>query len=158
MTKFDFIAQYDIKKLEHKCISCISAIWTKHKARQIRQVRKTAVYLWWCLTDFLAKRKQEVHSDNFQALPVIQFFSCGSNDLNFHDWWENIIWIWSENSLWMLPITAALRNTWQMSGQWSYSLHLQYTRWDINLGQQETEYYVECVCACHFLVKLPNII
>lgn len=72
--KFDFIAQYGIKKLEHECISCISAIWTKHKARQIRQARKTAVSLWWCLTDFLANRKQEVHSDNFQALPVIHFF------------------------------------------------------------------------------------
>lgn len=109
--KFDFIAQYDIKRLKHRCIPCIASIWTKHKASQGDGSGKLLI----CRGVVVEVSWLTANSDTQQQLPG----TLGNTVLPLREQWSEFSSLMGKYlnmkqklALLMLPITAVLRNTW----------------------------------------------
>lgn len=134
--KFDFIVQYGVKRLKHRCISCIAGIWTKHKASQRGRSGKLLIF-----HDVVVEVSWlTANSDTQQQPPGV----LGNTNFSPREQWSEFSFLMRKYlnmkqklALLMLPIRAVLRNTWQMFGQWPSSLHLQCSWWDTDIHSKQ---------------------
>lgn len=145
-TKFDFIPQYDIRRLKHRCISCIAGIWTKHKASQGDRSGKLLIF-----SDIIVEVSWlTANSETKQQIPG----TLGNRVLPLKEKWSEFsslmrkyLTMKQKLALLMLCIRAVLRNTWQMFGQWPSSLHHQYSWWDTDINSKQCLMLNICVGA-----------